>query len=242
MLDELLASASDEIDSVITDSKAELRNAIELKHTADGLVFGSTTALKKALKQSTQKVADRLDQVLSHGSKQLQAHTVTATHGKYAALTRQRGREPVAVDLGRVTRSAQAARADGLEAAAADYGTNAFDDLSERFDGDVAVDAEDEWDDPEDLLVEVASDRMKNRALLVCATEWVVSQAQAAQETLEEIDDPNLSREWNAEDEMCADCEDLDAEVVAVDEPFTGGAEPPLHPNCRCTIEPFVRD
>lgn len=46
---------------------------------------------------------------------------------------------------------------------------------------------------------------------------------------------------WVAQEDACAECEEVDGEMVPVDSgfPSAGGAyAPPLHPNCRCTVEP----
>jgi SPP1 gp7 family putative phage head morphogenesis protein len=48
--------------------------------------------------------------------------------------------------------------------------------------------------------------------------------------------------EWLAL-EPCDDCEENDGEVRAIDEDFpSGDTEPPVHPNCRCTILPVIDD
>lgn len=41
---------------------------------------------------------------------------------------------------------------------------------------------------------------------------------------------------WIATSGACDDCDDVDGEEVPLDEDFSVGDDPPLHPNCRCTM------
>lgn len=46
----------------------------------------------------------------------------------------------------------------------------------------------------------------------------------------------NTMKEWIATSEACPECDDVDGEQVALDDDFSVGDDPPLHPNCRCTM------
>ncbi len=46
----------------------------------------------------------------------------------------------------------------------------------------------------------------------------------------------DAQKEWIATSGCCDDCDELDGERVGLDEDFSGGDDPPLHPNCRCTM------
>jgi SPP1 gp7 family putative phage head morphogenesis protein len=41
---------------------------------------------------------------------------------------------------------------------------------------------------------------------------------------------------WIAAEDPCPECEEVDGETVPMDEDFSVGDDPPLHPNCRCTM------
>lgn len=47
------------------------------------------------------------------------------------------------------------------------------------------------------------------------------------------------SKKWIVGDGCCDECQALDGEVVAMDDPFSSGDDaPPAHPNCRCDVVP----
>lgn len=46
----------------------------------------------------------------------------------------------------------------------------------------------------------------------------------------------NELKVWIATSGCCSDCEELDGEEVPMKEDFSCGDDPPLHPNCRCTM------
>lgn len=41
---------------------------------------------------------------------------------------------------------------------------------------------------------------------------------------------------WIATSDCCDECDELDGEEVGLNEDFSAGDDPPLHPNCRCTM------
>lgn len=51
-------------------------------------------------------------------------------------------------------------------------------------------------------------------------------------------------KRWITGDGCCEDCDALNNEEVALDEPFPlgGGDAPPLHPNCRCDVIPILTE
>lgn len=46
----------------------------------------------------------------------------------------------------------------------------------------------------------------------------------------------NATKVWIAADGCCDECDAVDGEEVPLDEDFSAGDDPPLHPNCRCTM------
>lgn len=48
-------------------------------------------------------------------------------------------------------------------------------------------------------------------------------------------------KQWEAAPDCCDDCQELDGIIVALDDEFTEG-DPPLHPQCRCSVEPVLTD
>ncbi len=59
------------------------------------------------------------------------------------------------------------------------------------------------------------------------------SWSQAQEEGLLPAD---AKKEWIATSDACPECEEVDGEVVPIDDDFSVGDDPPLHPNCRCTM------
>lgn len=47
--------------------------------------------------------------------------------------------------------------------------------------------------------------------------------------------------QWLAAPDCCDECQEIDGEIVGLDEGFPDG-DPPLHPNCRCTITAILSD
>lgn len=47
---------------------------------------------------------------------------------------------------------------------------------------------------------------------------------------------PDAQKQWVAEPDACEICSPLDGETVGITDEFPGG-DPPLHPNCRCTLD-----
>lgn len=50
------------------------------------------------------------------------------------------------------------------------------------------------------------------------------------------VDAATQQKVWIATDDACPECQEVDGETVGLDEDFSVGSDPPLHPNCRCTI------
>jgi len=47
--------------------------------------------------------------------------------------------------------------------------------------------------------------------------------------------------QWVAAPDCCDECQELDGTIVAIGEGFPEG-DPPLHPNCRCNVDPVLTD
>lgn len=47
--------------------------------------------------------------------------------------------------------------------------------------------------------------------------------------------------QWLAAPDCCDECQEIDGDVVSIDEGFPDG-DPPLHPNCRCSISAVLTD
>lgn len=47
---------------------------------------------------------------------------------------------------------------------------------------------------------------------------------------------PDAKKVWIATSGCCDECESVDGEEVPLDDDFSVGDDPPLHPNCRCTM------
>lgn len=41
---------------------------------------------------------------------------------------------------------------------------------------------------------------------------------------------------WIATEDACPECDEVDGETVGLNDDFSVGEDPPLHPNCRCTV------
>jgi SPP1 gp7 family putative phage head morphogenesis protein len=88
-----------------------------------------------------------------------------------------------------------------------------------------------------------SGEMLDDRAAMIAHTE---SMAAANQGQLE-LWDQAVADGWLTGDEqkvwiatpdtvVCDDCETLDGETVGLDEEFSMGGDPPLHPFCRCTV------
>jgi len=47
-------------------------------------------------------------------------------------------------------------------------------------------------------------------------------------------------KEWLAAPDCCDECQELDGETAPIEGAFAGGADVPLHPQCRCTCLPVL--
>jgi SPP1 gp7 family putative phage head morphogenesis protein len=47
-------------------------------------------------------------------------------------------------------------------------------------------------------------------------------------------------KEWLAAPDCCDECQEMDGDIAPIDGTFPGGADVPLHPQCRCTCLPVV--
>jgi SPP1 gp7 family putative phage head morphogenesis protein len=90
--------------------------------------------------------------------------------------------------------------------------------------------------------------RMRNDVRQVVRTELIGAYNRHAEDGIKQTadEDPRMMKRWVAELDArtCDDCGDLDEEVVGVDENFPGAedGDPPLHPNCRCTVVAWRED
>ncbi len=89
---------------------------------------------------------------------------------------------------------------------------------------------------------------LKQRAEVIARTEITRAAVKGERDTWEEAanrglyDPSKYVRVWMAteDDRLCDECEPLDETEVEMDEEFPGG-DPPLHPNCRCTVNRVKR-
>lgn len=108
-----------------------------------------------------------------------------------------------------------------------------------------AFDDQFDVDELSDRIYELIGD--ENRAERIARTE-VMKASNAGQQNLwdQAVEGGMLSgnekKEWivTPDDRLCAVCEPMDGVVVPMDEPFDVNGElmlePPVHPNCRCTV------
>jgi SPP1 gp7 family putative phage head morphogenesis protein len=85
----------------------------------------------------------------------------------------------------------------------------------------------------------------KSRALLIVRTEAIHAYNTYHLEAINEMaeDDPEMMKRWDSSLDRrgCVTCRDLDDEVRKPEEVFsTGVMHPPQHPNCRCTVVPWM--
>lgn len=90
---------------------------------------------------------------------------------------------------------------------------------------------------------------LRYRGETIARTEIIASAHQGQREAWQQAVDQGLldpsetNREWitSDDDRLCDICEPMDGQIVGLDEPFLDGdgegvEEPPVHPNCRCTV------
>jgi hypothetical protein len=85
---------------------------------------------------------------------------------------------------------------------------------------------------------------LKSRSETIARTEIMRAATAGQREAWEEAARQGLLRrdEWNRvwkttdDERLCDECGPMDEEWVAFNDEFQGG-DPPLHPNCRCTIK-----
>lgn len=87
----------------------------------------------------------------------------------------------------------------------------------------------------------------KSRALMIVRTEAINAYNTYHLESIHELaeDDPEMMKRWDSSLDRrgCLTCRDLDGEVRKPAEAFsTGDMHPPAHPNCRCTVVPWMED
>lgn len=88
------------------------------------------------------------------------------------------------------------------------------------------------------------ADRLKkDRALMIARTETLKASNRGQRMLWEQAIEKGLlsdddERIWIAtpDERTCDECEPLDGEHVTMDEEFSVGEDPPIHPNCRCTV------
>lgn len=87
-----------------------------------------------------------------------------------------------------------------------------------------------------------ASELLTSRAQNIARTEAMQASNAGARELWSQARDKGLldpltqQKVWIATDGACPQCEEVDGETVGLDEDFSVGVDPPLHPNCRCTM------
>ncbi len=125
---------------------------------------------------------------------------------------------------------------------ARDHGTQLAKDISETSRGRIreAVARQQETgEEAYDDILDAVGDEV--RASMIARTEAMDAAneglaqgwSQAVEEGLLTGDE---KKEWIAAEGCCDDCDEVDGEVVSMDDDFSVGDDPPLHPNCRCTM------
>ncbi|MES2360022.1 MAG: phage minor head protein [Gemmatimonadota bacterium] len=116
------------------------------------------------------------------------------------------------------------------------------DDISEtsaeRIKEAIAIEQE-TGEDAYDEILDAIGD--ESRAEMIARTEAMDAAneglaqgwSQAVEEGLLTGDEKKV---WIAAGDPCPECEEVDGEEVLMDEDFSVGDDPPLHPNCRCTM------
>jgi SPP1 gp7 family putative phage head morphogenesis protein len=96
-----------------------------------------------------------------------------------------------------------------------------------------------------DKVTSAYSDRLhRQRALTIARTETMRASNEGQQEMWAQAIESGLLtgdefKMWilTPDDRLCDECAAMEGEVVGIMEDFSTGENPPLHPNCRCTIE-----
>jgi SPP1 gp7 family putative phage head morphogenesis protein len=87
-----------------------------------------------------------------------------------------------------------------------------------------------------------ANQLLNSRAQTIARTETMRASNEGQRQLWEQareaglIDATTMQKVWIATDGACDECQTVDGESVGMDEDFSVGSDPPLHPNCRCTI------
>lgn len=87
-----------------------------------------------------------------------------------------------------------------------------------------------------------ADDLLESRADTIARTEVMDALNAGQSEAFEQAQEGGLlneeaTKEWivTDDDKLCPECAEMDGQTVPIGEDFPEG-DPPLHPNCRCTI------
>ena len=104
-------------------------------------------------------------------------------------------------------------------------------------------------DQVERMAARYESKLLRYRGETIARTEIITSahqgQKEAWQQAVDEglLDPSETNREWitTDDDRLCPICEPMNGQIVGLDEAFLDGdgedvEEPPVHPNCRCTV------
>ena len=104
-------------------------------------------------------------------------------------------------------------------------------------------------DQVERMAARYESKLLRYRGETIARTEIIASahqgQKEAWQQAVDEglLDSSETNREWitTDDDRLCPICEPMNGQIVGLDEAFLDGdgedvEEPPVHPNCRCTV------
>ncbi len=87
-----------------------------------------------------------------------------------------------------------------------------------------------------------SSQLLTKRAETIARTETMEAanegQAQLWDQAVEAglLDPSDAMKTWIASPDACPECAEVDGETVPMSDDFSVGDDPPLHPNCRCTI------
>lgn len=100
--------------------------------------------------------------------------------------------------------------------------------------------AEDAGQQAAAVLQQQAQAAIDNRLRQIAAFEAIRTFEEARRDTAEQIavERGPITRRWDAtlDSTTCTSCQGFDGQEVELDEEFAEG-DPPLHPNCRCSIE-----
>ncbi len=104
-------------------------------------------------------------------------------------------------------------------------------------------------DQVERMAARYESKLLSYRSKTIARTEIIAAahegQKEAWQQAVDEglLDPAETNREWitTPDDRLCPICEPMNGQIVGLDEAFLNGEgedveEPPVHPNCRCTV------